>query len=79
MANRKIGLDAAEAATEAQTEVKAAAEDQPAEIKYTKAALAGSKRFQAKRDLLNAILDDDGMFTVEEAEALINFYLNKEV
>lgn len=75
MAN-KIGIDAA-AAAEAQTEIEAAAAEQPQ--KYTKAALAGSKRFQARRDLLNAILDDDGMFTVEEAEAIINFYLNKEV
>lgn len=73
MAN-KIGLDA-----EAQTEVEAVATEQPAEIQYTKAALAGSKRFQNRRDLLNAILDDGKEYTITEAENAINNYLNKEV
>ena len=75
---KKIGLDAA-AAAEVQTEIEAAAAEQPQEIKYTKAALIGSKRFQERRDLLEAILDDGGSFTIGEAEALINYYLNKEV
>lgn len=52
---------------------------QPQEIKYTKAALAGSKRFQTRRDLLNAILIDGEEYTVEEIEKAINNYLNKEV
>lgn len=47
--------------------------------KYTKAALAGSKRFQARRDLLNVILDNDKEYTIAEAEKAINNYLNKEV
>lgn len=47
--------------------------------KYTKAALAGSKRFQARRDLLNVILEDGEEYTIEEAEKIINNYLNKEV
>lgn len=47
--------------------------------KFTKAALAGSKRFQARRDLLNVILDDGEEYTIEEAETIINNYLNKEV
>jgi hypothetical protein len=75
---KKIGLDAA-AAAEVQTEVKAAATEQPQETKYTKAALAGSKRFQARRDLLNAILDDGVEYTINEVETIINNYLNKEV
>lgn len=73
---KKIGL---EEAKEAQTEVKAAAAEQTAETKYTKAALAGSKRFQARRDLLNAILEDGKEYTISEAETIINNYLNKEV
>lgn len=76
MANRKIGLDAADAAG-AEKKVKSA--EQPQETKYTKAALAGSKRFQARRDLLNAILDDGVEYTIAEAETIINNYLNKEV
>jgi hypothetical protein len=47
--------------------------------KYTKEALAGSKRFQARRDLLNAILDDGKKYTIEEVETKITNYLNKEV
>lgn len=76
MAKRKIGLEAATAAG-AKKEVKAA--EQLEETKYTKAALAGSKRFQARRDLLNAILDDGVEYTIAEAETIINNYLNKEV
>lgn len=52
---------------------------EPQEIKYTKAALAGSKRFQFKRDLINAILIDGEQYTIEEVERAINNYLNKEV
>lgn len=59
-----------------QTEVKA---EQPAATKYTKDALAGSKRFQTRRDLLNAILIDGEVYTIEEVENAINKYLNKEV
>lgn len=70
---KKIGFDS----TEAQTEIEAAAAEQPQ--KYTKAALAGSKRFQSRRDLLNAILDDGKQYTIGEAEKEINNYLNKEV
>jgi hypothetical protein len=58
---------------------KAAAAEQPQETKYTKAALAGSNRFQFKRDLLNAILIDGEEYTIAEVEKAINNYLNKEV
>lgn len=55
------------------------AEEKPSETKYTKAALVGSKRFEARRDLLNAILEDGKKYTISEAENKINNYLNKEV
>ena len=74
MANRKISLE-----PEAQEEVKVAATEQPQETRYTKEALAGSMRFQERRDLLNVILDDGKEYTISEAENEINNYLNKEV
>lgn len=49
------------------------------ETKYTKTALVRSGRFEARRDLLTAILDDGEMYTIAEAEKKINDYLNKEV
>lgn len=55
------------------------AEENNSETKYTKAALVGSKRFDARRDLLNAILEDGKKYTISEAENKINNYLNKEV
>ena len=55
------------------------AEENNSETKYTKVALVGSKRFEARRDLLNAILEDGKKYTISEAENKINNYLNKEV
>lgn len=76
----KIGFEAgAKATKKTKTAAPAAAEQQPAAQKYTKAALTGSQRFQGRRDLLNALLDDGNEYTVEEAENAINNYLNKEV
>ena len=69
---KKIGFNS-------KTEVKKAAEKQPAETKYTKEALVGSKRFQTRRDLLNVILEDGKQYTIGEAETAISNYLNKEV
>ena len=54
-------------------------EEKPSDTKYTKDALVGSKRFDARRDLLNAILEDGKKYTISEAENKINNYLNKEV
>ena len=55
------------------------ADENNSETKYTKVALVGSKRFEARRDLLNAILEDGKKYTISEAENKINNYLNKEV
>ena len=74
--SNKISLEPA-AAVEAKTKVKAG--KAPQETRYTKAALVGSKRFKARRDLLNAILDDGKEYTIAEAEKEFNNYLNKEV
>ena len=48
------------------------------ETEYTKAAIIGSKKFENRRDLLNALLED-GKYTIAEVERALNTYLNKEV
>lgn len=58
---------------------KAAATAPAKETKYTKVALVGSKKFEGRRDLLNALLDNGKMYTIAEVETAINNYLNKEV
>ena len=58
---------------------KAAAKADAVETKYTKFALVNSKKFEGRRDLLNALLDNGKMYTIAEVETAINNYLNKEV
>nr|DAJ73972.1 MAG TPA: hypothetical protein [Caudoviricetes sp.] len=47
--------------------------------KFTKQQLAESKRFKKKRDLLEALLEDDKEYTIAEADGLIDGYLRKKV
>nr|DAM62223.1 MAG TPA: hypothetical protein [Caudoviricetes sp.] len=47
--------------------------------KFTKQQLAESKRFKKKRDLLEALLEDNEEYTIAEADALIDGYLRKKV
>lgn len=54
-------------------------ENQAKDIKYTKRAIVDSFRYQPKRDLLNAILDDGKEYTIAEVDTIINNYLHKEV
>lgn len=47
--------------------------------KFTKKQLLTSFRFKHNVDLLNAVLKDDQVYTLDEAEALIEAYLKGEV
>lgn len=49
------------------------------ETRYTKSALASSRLFEGRRDLLTVILEDGKSYTIDEAEKAIKNYLNKEV
>ncbi|SES68605.1 hypothetical protein [[Clostridium] polysaccharolyticum] len=49
------------------------------ETKFTKEQILNSKRYESKKDLVNAVLDDNGSFSLSEVEKLINDYLKKEV
>jgi len=47
--------------------------------RFTKKALYESKKYREQRDLLQALLDEDKEYSHDEADHLINEYLNKEV
>lgn len=47
--------------------------------RFTKKALYESKKYREQKDLLEALLDDNTEYSHEEADTLINEYLNKEV
>jgi len=48
------------------------------ENKFTKSQVLESKQFTNK-DLINAILEDDRMYTLKEVEKIINDYLKRKV
>lgn len=50
-----------------------------AENKYSKSALIASSEFVRSRDLLKVLLKDGEVYTIAEAKAIVNNYLNKEV
>lgn len=47
--------------------------------KFTKQQLAESKRYKKKRDLLEALLEEDKEYTIAEADEKISDYLRKAV
>ena len=47
--------------------------------KFSKGQLAGSARYAARRDLLNALLDDGKGYTIQEADAVIAGYMEGKV
>ena len=50
-----------------------------AERLFEKGQLIASKRFRNKRDLLNALLQDNKLYAVSEAEEMIEIYLKGTV
>lgn len=49
------------------------------EQKYSKSALITSGEFVRSKDLLKVLLKDGEFYTISEAKAIVNNYLNKEV
>ncbi len=47
--------------------------------KFSKEQLAGSARYAARRDLVNALLDDGKGYTIQEADAAIAGYMERKV
>ena len=46
---------------------------------FPKSALLYSERFQENRDLVDALLDDDGQYTIEEVTQKIENYMKGKV
>lgn len=44
-------------------------------LKFTKEKFVNSKRFAARRDIVNALLDEDKTYSIEEVENIINDFL----
>ena len=49
------------------------------ELKFTKSQIANSKKYSIRRDLINAILDENILYSLDEVDNLINKFLKKEV
>ncbi|MGJ0848314.1 hypothetical protein ACR77J_16610 [Tissierella praeacuta] len=56
-----------------------AKETKTTENKFTKSQVLASKKLNYSKDLINAILEDDKAYTLEEVEIKINKYLKGEV
>lgn len=46
---------------------------------FFKRDLVKSKRYKSKRDILNALLEDDKAYTIEQVDKMILVFLSKEV
>lgn len=46
---------------------------------YHKSALHGAKKYKGDQDLIEALLDDDKVYTIEEVDMLIKDFRLKEV
>ena len=51
----------------------------PVEDKFSKQALAESKRYRDRKDLVNALLSDGEEYTYAEADEIIKIFMEREV
>nr|WP_321026631.1 hypothetical protein [Clostridium neonatale] len=47
--------------------------------KYTKQQILKSKRYSDKQDLINALLEDNGHYTLSQVDEIINDFMKGEV
>lgn len=53
--------------------------EQAVEPVFTKQQLTKSKRFENRRDVLNALLDDSKSYTINQAQAVIDKFMKGQV
>lgn len=53
--------------------------EQAVEPVFTKQQLVKSKRFENRRDALNALLDDSKSYTINQAQAVIDKFMKGQV
>ena len=46
---------------------------------YSKEMIMRASKYREKRDLLNALLDDEGLYTLEDVDTMIKNYYEKEI
>ena len=49
------------------------------EIRYSKKQLVSSKKYASNQDLLQVLLKDDGLYTLDEVESKLNEYKKRSV
>ena len=56
-------------------------DSKPNDVKrmFTKEAILASEQFQNQRDIANAILSDDGTYTIDEVKQKIEKYMKGQV
>ena len=50
-----------------------------AAVKYTKEQLLKAKRYSQRKDLINALLEDNRQYTIDEVDAAIENFLKGKV
>ena len=46
---------------------------------YSKEMILRASKYRDKKDLLNALLDDEGLYTLDDVDTLIKNYYEKEI
>lgn len=56
-----------------------AAEPNAAEATFTREQLAASRHFQHRRDVIRAVLEEDRLYTLDQAQAAVDAFLGRKV
>ncbi|MFR0018661.1 MAG: hypothetical protein ACLRU3_01770 [Paraclostridium sp.] len=49
------------------------------ELKFTKSQIVNSKKYRIRKDLVNALLDEDKLYSFDEVDKLINKFMKSKV
>lgn len=49
------------------------------ELKFTKSQIVNSKKYRIRKDLINALLDEDKLYSFDEVDKLINKFMKSKV
>ena len=49
------------------------------ELKFTKTQIVDSKKYKIRKDLVNALLDEDTLYSFDEVDKLINKFMKSKV
>ncbi len=74
MAQKKTAVKKPAAKKNATEDKKSAAA-----VKYTRAQLLKAKRYSQRKDLINALLEDNRQYTIDEVDAAIEKFMKGKV